>query len=701
MITNKQVKEPFKIVLVEDDLKIAKGINLLLKRRLDILFPDNDIEIIAVNDIESFKNINYSINDKYIVDLNLGTAKGDKAGLDILENIIKSIDVNFRPIIYTGSNSEIVREVINTLGIPSQHFITKGVLEIDIKEMAEIISQDYKQYLLLHPKKLIIPSFSKEDLFGEDQLNFTPDIEALAMLIASKSNTPPLSIGIFADWGSGKSFFMNKLETQINSLCDFKFNTSETEMPFVERVLNINFNAWHYMDTDLWSSIFCHIISRLSQDLYLEDGDHNQLEKLYEELEFFRLSIKGLEIEKEELEKKQSYLKSKLEKMRQQLGIQGGDSTEKTLEEKTLEDQIGEYALKIKRVNNKIKKIKKGLDLDEYLPKLFSKYDKNLGLIAAIRKDLQTLNDKFLNDQGFRAEGVRIDRIVLYIDDLDRCQPEKVVAVLQAIHLLLAFELFVVVVGVDIRWVSKAISNVYPHLQDGTNLDARADKLNTATSFDYLEKIFQIPYRLPTLNQDSVIKLLNSVLADDLAIEEEEITEISPPIELENKDFTDIQKEDSQASTFNETKLLMTSEKINITTEEMKFIYSLAPLLTKSPRTIKRFVNTFRIIKVHANGPIEREEIQAALLTLAIQVGTPTIAYTLFLAMEKTEKTTPEFQVLLKEEKNLGFLGYPQFQEFYELLERINQKENIFTIPVYLLTKYLPLVKSFSFRTNY
>jgi len=371
------------------------------------------------------------------------------------------------------------------------------------------------------------------------------------------------------------------------------------------------------------------------------------------------------------------------------------------LEEKTLEDQIGEYALKIKRVNNKIKKIKKGLDLDEYLPKLFSKYDKNLGLIAAIRKDLQTLNDKFLNDQGFRAEGVRIDRIVLYIDDLDRCQPEKVVAVLQAIHLLLAFELFVVVVGVDIRWVSKAISNVYPHLQDGTNLDARADKLNTATSFDYLEKIFQIPYRLPTLNQDSVIKLLNSVLADDLAIEEEEITEISPPIELENKDFTDIQKEDSQASTFNETKLLMTSEKINITTEEMKFIYSLAPLLTKSPRTIKRFVNTFRIIKVHANGPIEREEIQAALLTLAIQVGTPTIAYTLFLAMEKTEKTTPEFQVLLKEEKNLGFLGYPQFQEFYELLERINQKENIFTIPVYLLTKYLPLVKSFSFRTNY
>ncbi len=44
-----------------------------------------------------------------------------------------------------------------------------------------------------------------------------------------------------------------------------------------------------------------------------------------------------------------------------------------------------------------------------------------------------------------------LNRIVLYIDDLDRCPPKRVVEVLQAVHLLLAFELFVVVVGVDAR----------------------------------------------------------------------------------------------------------------------------------------------------------------------------------------------------------------------------------------------------------
>lgn len=48
-----------------------------------------------------------------------------------------------------------------------------------------------------------------------------------------------------------------------------------------------------------------------------------------------------------------------------------------------------------------------------------------------------------------------VERIVLYIDDLDRCPPKRVVEVLEAVHLLLAFPLFVVVVGVDVRWVSR------------------------------------------------------------------------------------------------------------------------------------------------------------------------------------------------------------------------------------------------------
>ena len=61
-----------------------------------------------------------------------------------------------------------------------------------------------------------------------------------------------------------------------------------------------------------------------------------------------------------------------------------------------------------------------------------------------------------------------VHRIVLYIDDLDRCPPAIVVKVLQAVHLLLAFPLFVVVVAVDARWLAKSLEQHYGELLSTT-----------------------------------------------------------------------------------------------------------------------------------------------------------------------------------------------------------------------------------------
>ncbi|MFL5255358.1 MAG: P-loop NTPase fold protein [Rhodopila sp.] len=84
------------------------------------------------------------------------------------------------------------------------------------------------------------------------------------------------------------------------------------------------------------------------------------------------------------------------------------------------------------------------------------------------------------------------DRIVLYIDDLDRCTHEQVYKVLQAIHLLLAFDLFVVVVGVDVAWVQSALETQAASEQ--RTLDPAARAVN------YLEKIFQLPFWLRPLS---------------------------------------------------------------------------------------------------------------------------------------------------------------------------------------------------------
>lgn len=68
----------------------------------------------------------------------------------------------------------------------------------------------------------------------------------------------------------------------------------------------------------------------------------------------------------------------------------------------------------------------------------------------------------------------KIERIVLYIDDLDRCPAAKVVDVLQAVHLLLAYPLFVVVVGVDSRWLLQSLSAHYTELGSAATPPATA-----------------------------------------------------------------------------------------------------------------------------------------------------------------------------------------------------------------------------------
>ncbi len=117
-------------------------------------------------------------------------------------------------------------------------------------------------------------------------------------------------------------------------------------------------------------------------------------------------------------------------------------------------------------------------------------YRHNLGLMTQIREDFQQMavllaraeQDRHLRNatrsnppitpgDGERAADdlldeagdtlPRIDRIVLYIDDLDRCPPNRVVAVLEAVHLLLAIPLFVVVVAVDPRWLRQAVDVHY------------------------------------------------------------------------------------------------------------------------------------------------------------------------------------------------------------------------------------------------
>jgi len=144
-------------------------------------------------------------------------------------------------------------------------------------------------------------------------------------------------------------------------------------------------------------------------------------------------------------------------------------------------------------------------------------YRGKLGLISIIRRDFEKLIELMQDWRDHPEEHGNhqpIDRIVLYIDDLDRCSPDQVVEVLQAVHLLLALDLFVVVVGVDPRWLLHSLEQRY---RDNFALDtAAADRTDDgqpsgwdATALNYLEKIFNIPFVLPGMTTDSFAALIS------------------------------------------------------------------------------------------------------------------------------------------------------------------------------------------------
>ena len=123
-------------------------------------------------------------------------------------------------------------------------------------------------------KRRRVATYSADDtLAAEDftkRLEIDPDVDALATLIAARAVQPPLSVGLFGDWGSGKTFFMRRLSGRVAELAADARDSGQLqkEVSWHKRIVQIEFNAWHYAEGNLWASLVEHILDnlRLSPD---------------------------------------------------------------------------------------------------------------------------------------------------------------------------------------------------------------------------------------------------------------------------------------------------------------------------------------------------------------------------------------------------------------------------------------------------
>ena len=106
-----------------------------------------------------------------------------------------------------------------------------------------------------------------------DPLGINPDVRAFARLICLEEATPPLSICLFGEWGSGKSTFMERLQREITRLTRQKRPVTSAspaagEPKFVENIVQIRFNAWHFADASLWASLTAVFFDQLRRGGY-------------------------------------------------------------------------------------------------------------------------------------------------------------------------------------------------------------------------------------------------------------------------------------------------------------------------------------------------------------------------------------------------------------------------------------------------
>jgi predicted KAP-like P-loop ATPase len=108
--------------------------------------------------------------------------------------------------------------------------------------------------------------------------------------------------------------------------------------------------------------------------------------------------------------------------------------------------------------------------------------------LTSIYYDVVTELKNTVNEQDFR--------IAVFIDDLDRCLPEKAVELLESIKLFLDLEGYLFIIGVDKGVVTKGISYHYRYFEFKKE---ESDRGQIISPEDYLEKMIQLPFELPPI----------------------------------------------------------------------------------------------------------------------------------------------------------------------------------------------------------
>ncbi|MDP4266307.1 MAG: P-loop NTPase fold protein [Bacteroidota bacterium] len=356
-----------------------------------------------------------------------------------------------------------------------------------------------------------------------DLLDFDYLVDVAKKIILNDELTPS-TIGIYGDWGSGKSSLMDMIKNDLSKN---------------EDILCLKFNGWLFEGyEDAKIALVGSILDEISKKKRLSQKAKGILKNLYDNTDFLKLS-------------------GKIAKYGIDFFLTGGLAT---ISEITIETIKKSLIAKGEKVEDS--------EIEDVLNAFKSK---------EIRNNVRSFHTDFAS----LLEQSKIKRLVVFIDELDRCKHETILETLEAIRLFLFAKGTSFVIGADERQIRYAVQMKYPDVK-GNQMDIGKE---------YLEKLIQYPIRIPQLGAKEVQFYIMCLLFEkELGNDLNQITSIIE--EEKKKNFLDFEltyeliKEKSPEL----------SEKLKDTISLSKQISSvLSNGLNGNPRHCKRFLNALEL----------------------------------------------------------------------------------------------------------
>lgn len=367
------------------------------------------------------------------------------------------------------------------------------VPESDYTLLNEIILRPYFQAELNAENTTPVPedkvgiSSQKEIRVLDSEVSPKLDVKMVAQefanIIDNLEDNKGQMLGVFGSWGRGKTFFVDCVKDEFDS------NRLKQQEDKKEKYINVTFNAWKYQETEtIWAYLYEIIL-----DTYHADGVKQNASG------FKRKFI---------ARKRTFFLNFKRKGYSRFFGIFLGFIASLVIAyvvSSSLKQEVANYLISAVGVIGLIqafflyRKYYQGIKevLNDYSSR--NSYRSILGLQAEIQEELILLIKHWLKEKDDR-------RILLFVDDLDRCNEEKIIQIIDALRVMLDDEYLVkkliIIVAVDELLLERAIQLKYQ--------DFKVEKEKKNLVQEYMDKLFIAGIKFPSLNKEEQAIILEN-----------------------------------------------------------------------------------------------------------------------------------------------------------------------------------------------